>query len=62
MANAGVRSKREVLLDTGYFVEKGVLSNSDIEICKDRLREIAIHFHTDFPRTMWCVLRLIPTM
>ena len=42
MANAGVSSKREVLLDTGYFVEKGILSDSDIEICKDRLREIAL--------------------
>ena len=29
MADAGVRSKREVLLDTGYFVEKGVLSDDD---------------------------------
>ena len=48
MANAGVRSKREVLLDTGYFVEKGVLSDSDIRICKDRLREIALRI--DFYR------------
>ena len=49
MANAGVRSKREILLDTGYFVEKGVLSDSDIEVCKDRLREIArrIDFYRD---------------
>lgn len=31
MANAGVRSKREVLLDTGYFVEKGILSDDDTE-------------------------------
>ena len=48
MANAGVRSKREILLDTGYFVEKGVLSDSDIAICKDRLREIALRI--DFYR------------
>ena len=50
MANAGVRPKREILLDTGYFVEKGILSDSDIAICKDRLREIALRI--DFYRSL----------
>ncbi len=40
--------KRDTLLETGYFVVKDILSASDIDICKNRLREIA--HHIDFYR------------
>ncbi len=36
-------SMRDVLLEDGYFVQRGVLSSLDIDICKLRLREIARH-------------------
>jgi hypothetical protein len=34
-------SMRDLLLEDGYFVQRGVLSALDIDICKIRLREIA---------------------
>ena len=36
-------TKRDELIEKGYFVEKAVLSASDMEICKSRLREVARH-------------------
>ncbi len=34
-------SMRDVLLETGYFVQRGVLSSLDVDVCKTRLREVA---------------------
>ena len=36
-------TKRDELIEKGYFVERAVLSAPDIEICKCRLREVARH-------------------